>query len=128
MNVGESYGEPATSQVTQSVQDKNERALYRVQFPVTERPRLITGDRAHEVLDCSEVGIRYRAPSSWEAEVGTPVRGLVRFRRGAEVNVQGFIVRVEDQVIAVRLTEGGIPLAVMLDEQRYLRARYPMLP
>ena len=107
--------------------DPREREHYRIAYPIAERPQLLLGDDAYEVLDCSERGLRCGVGRGVNPTVGDEIRGVVRFRRGAEVHVAGVITRVEAGGVSVRLAGGGIPLRVMLEEQRYLRTRYPML-
>lgn len=105
-----------------------DRRHYRLRFPLRERPRLLLDAGEREVVDCSEGGLRYRAARGEAPAPGTPLSGRVRFRRGREVEIVGEVVRVMRGEVAVRFTAAGIPMAVMFDEQRFLRARYPMLP
>ena len=101
-----------------------ERAHYRIVYPLRDRPRLELGGGQHEVVDCSEGGLRFQMTSGAPPELGAHVRAVVRFHEGREVVVEGPIVRVQGGHIALRLTR-GIPLAVILAEQRYLLAHYP---
>jgi PilZ domain len=101
-----------------------ERAYYRIVYPLRDRPRLELGGRQHEVVDCSEGGLRFQLTSGAPPELGAPVRAVVRFHEGQEVAVEGAVVRVQGGHVALRLAR-GIPLAVILAEQRYLRAHYP---
>jgi hypothetical protein len=50
------------------------------------------------------------------------LESTVRVRRGEEVRVLGTVVRVREREVALRLSM-GVPLRVVLDEQRYLRER-----
>jgi hypothetical protein len=54
--------------------------------------------------------------------VGDEVDGTVRLRPGGELRVLGTVVRVAGRDIALKLL-AGVPLRVVLDEQRYLRDR-----
>ena len=94
-------------------------------YPATARPRLALGDWEYEVLDCSERGLRYRCLRELLPEPGTELRGMVRFPRGAEAAVEGAVLRVQGDEVAVLFTATWIPRAAILDEQRYLRGRYP---
>ena len=99
------------------------RAHERVRYPAGERPELVADYEPGEVLDCSERGARYRAPPGARPAVGAAVEGLLRFRRGAELEVAGVVVRVEGDEVAVHFTRAPVPPGVMLEERRRLRRR-----
>jgi hypothetical protein len=101
-----------------------ERAHYRIVYPLRDRPRLELGGRQHEVVDCSGDGLRFQLTGGAPPEPGARVQSVVRFHEGREVAVEGSVVRVQGGHIALRLAR-GIPLAVILAEQRYLLAHYP---
>lgn len=103
-----------------------EREHFRVVYPLTARPRITIDEREYAVVDCSEGGLRYDSRMEPAPELGTAVIARIRFRRGAELDVAGRIVRVQSGTIAVRLDLPGIPMATILDEQRYLRTNFPM--
>ena len=81
---------------------------------------------AHEVLDCSESGMRYRLATDEPAMYGQEIRGLVQFRRGTEIQVEGRIVRIDGEFAALHFNALGIPFGIILAEQRDLLRRYPM--
>ncbi len=97
-----------------------EREHYRVVYPEAARPRLIGGGLERDVIDLCEEGLRYRPADAEVRAIGDVIDGFVRLRRGAEVGVTGTVVRVDEREIALHLTV-GIPLRVVLEEQRYLR-------
>lgn len=101
-----------------------ERSHYRIDYPILERPVLEVQGVPHAVLDCSERGIRYRFENA-EPIVGAVVTGTVRFHDGAAIEVTGVVVRRQDSCAALALEKPGIPLKLLLDEQRRLRRRYP---
>jgi hypothetical protein len=104
-----------------------ERQYYRVHYPAAERPAFTPASGAAcETLDCSEQGLRYQTgPAHTLPRVGTVVRGRVHFRRGAEVSVEGTVVRVRDGEVVLCLSPGaGVPLSVILAEQQYLRTHF----
>ena len=104
----------------------SERQHFRVVYPLMGRPRILIGTDEHMVVDCSEGGLRYEAKSKALPEVGKHVLGRVRFRRGVEVDISGRVVRVQEGTVALRLDLPGIPMAMILDEQRFLRTNFPM--
>src|SRR5262249_32986050 len=99
------------------------RAVYRIVYPVDERPTFEIGRFVYEVIDCSERGIRYETKDRRVPEVGTPLGGTVQFRRGAEVEITGEVIRTLDAAVVLILDGLGIPFSEILDEQRYLRSR-----
>ena len=103
-----------------------ERAFYRIVFPMRERPILVLEGREHYVIDCSEHGLRFVRQSWPELERGMMVQGTLRFHRGEEVEVEGEVVRVQDEQVALHLSVRPIPMGRIIEEQRYLRMLYPM--
>jgi hypothetical protein len=105
--------------------DPNQRGYYRIEYPRAERPALILAGQTLEVVNCAERGLRYLLPETEpRPAVGSEVRGIVRFRTGTEVAVEGVVVGVYEQSAALRLNGSGIPFAAILAEQHYLRRRY----
>lgn len=102
---------------------EHRREHYRIMYPTAARPRFIIGELAHEIVDLSDQGIRYRVGQQENRTVGDEIQGVVRFRRGETVPVLGSVVRVRGGDVALRL-EPGIPTRIMLEEQRYLRERH----
>ena len=102
----------------------HQRSLYRIPYPVQERPTFEAGGSAYQVLDCSERGIRYalngRAPG-----LRAVVTGTLRFRRGQAVEIEGEVVRIQDGCVALHLYPPGIPLRIIFQEQLHLRRYYP---
>lgn len=103
-----------------------QREYYRILYPLQERPRLLLQEEAYEVIDCSERGLRYFVPKGPLPEIGATVHGQLRFRRGAALNIQGAVVRIQDDEVAIHFPTAQIPLSILFDEQRYLRINYPM--
>ena len=108
---------------------ENERQSYRLLFPVTEQPVFVVGGTTYQVLDCSEHGVRYIVPGGELPAMGSQVRGMLRFRPGTreeeKVDVQGTVVRhAADNQAAIKLGR-PIPYALLMGEQRRLRAKYP---
>ena len=105
--------------------EQSRRAVYRVTYPIPERPELMVGDHVFPVIDCSELGLRYEAPAERYPELGATVEGRVAFRRGLQVAVAGEVIRVQDGTVALWFNSrgGGVPFGEILAEQRYLRAK-----
>lgn len=98
------------------------RAVYRVVYPVRERPSFLMDGASFSVIDCSELGLRYQVPDVHRPEVGTTVSGHVRFRRGSEVPVTGEVIRVENGTVALWFRTQAISLTEMMTERRYLES------
>jgi hypothetical protein len=98
------------------------RAVYRVVYPVRERPSFLVGADSFSVMDCSELGLRYQVSDAHLPGLGETVSGLLRFRRGAEVRVAGEVVRVEHGTVALWFRSQPIPLAEVMNERRYLES------
>jgi hypothetical protein len=99
------------------------RGFERVEYGpgTTERPVFLSGGGAFEVVDCAERGIRYVAVSDRLPEVGSDVRGTIRFPDGPEVPVEGVVVRAADDGVAVNFTQKWIDKEVIERERRRLR-------
>jgi hypothetical protein len=99
-----------------------EREHYRIVYPAGAGPTFSGGGLERDVIDLCETGLRYWAAAGESRAVGDEVDGTVRLRRGGELRVLGTVVRVVGRDIALKLL-AGVPLRVVLDEQRYLRDR-----
>lgn len=100
---------------------RNQRAFYRIPFPVWERPRLVIGNEICEVVDCSERGVLYRPSTALHPQIGAAVSGTLRFPSGTAVPVAGTVVRAAEAEVAVHLGGEGIPFSIILREQLQLR-------
>ena len=106
----------------------HDRAFFRLRYPRAARPefRPALDAPALPVVDCSEGGFRFRtAPDLPVPAPGEVASGEIHFRSGHSTRVAGVVVRVQDEEVAVHLTELAIPFAVVLQEQRFVRQRYP---
>jgi hypothetical protein len=105
----------------------HERAFYRIEYPTRERPSLELIGEVYDVIDVCESGVRYLLRGG-RPKAGDSIHATVRFRRGDVVAVTGEIVRVQDGYAAVRLDPPGIPLRIILEEQKFLLRHYPRQP
>ena len=105
--------------------DLNQRGYYRIEYPRKEYPAMVMGDRTLEVIDCSESGLRYVLPKTEShPEIGSEIRGVVRFSGGEEVEVEGVVARLKGRSVAVCFSGTKIPFSTILTEQQYLRRHY----
>lgn len=85
-----------------------------------DRPLFLSGGGTFEIVDCAERGIRY-VPRDRLPEVGSDVRGTIRFPDGPEVPVEGVVVRVGGDGVAVNFTQLWIDKEVIERERRRVR-------
>lgn len=107
---------------------ENARAHYRVVYPATARPRFreFGVGVEHVVIDCSEKGLRFRNARPPLPRVGTEVEGTIEFPDGEEQRVEGVVVRIFDKDVAVHLTGRPIPFTRIIQQQRFLRQKFPL--
>jgi hypothetical protein len=98
------------------------RALYRIVYPLTERPTFEVGTTLYDVIDCSERGLRYELSYQRIPQVGSIVKGWLHFRRGESIRVHGKVLRAMRGVVALAL-DPALPFAEVMSEQRYLRRK-----
>ena len=101
------------------------REYHRIRFPISERPTFACEGKSFAVIDVSVRGLRYAAPGVALPQIHDTVTGTLRFRRGAQAKIEGVVVRVQNDQIALHLTK-EISFALLIAEQRYLHSRYPM--
>ncbi len=115
---------PSVSGTSPDPSPRNDRAVYRVVYPVSYPTTLIPHvlldgeSNAVPLLDCSEHGIRYRIVSGDTLALGTPVSGEVQREDRPPLSFSGHLVRVEPGEVAVRLDPPGLPFSLLLAEQR----------
>lgn len=102
---------------------RERRGFERIEYSpeLGERPVFLSGGGAFEVVDCAERGLRYVPISERLPAVGSDVRGTIRFPDGPEVPIEGVVVRVADDGVAVNFTQLWIDKEVIERERRRLR-------
>lgn len=101
----------------------HEREHYRVAYPTQLRPKFLVQGFTFDVVDISERGLRFRLGDAATPDAGNEVQGTVRFRSGETITVRGAVLRVDGREVAVRLEE-GVPLRVIMEQQRFLLDRH----
>lgn len=101
----------------------HEREHYRVAYPTQLRPKFLVQGFTFDVVDISERGLRFRLGDAATPDAGNEVQGTVRFRSGETITVRGTVLRVDGREVAVRLEE-GVPLRVIMEQQRFLLDRH----
>ncbi|HEX6925301.1 MAG TPA: PilZ domain-containing protein [Longimicrobiaceae bacterium] len=107
---------------------ENVRAHYRVVFPTSARPRFreFGIGAEHEVIDCSEKGVRYRSSRPPIPAIGSEVEGTIEFTDGEHHRIAGIVVRTAGDEVALHLTIRPIPFTRIIQQQRYLRQKFPL--
>jgi len=99
------------------------RAVYRITYPLSERPEFVIGRREHAVVDCSERGLRFEVSGAQAPALNSLLEGIVRFRRGEQVRVTGTVLRCDGSTAVIVLQGPGIAFSHIIAEQRYLLSR-----
>jgi PilZ domain-containing protein len=97
------------------------RAHERVVYPAGQRPTLTVGGGKYEIIDCSERGLRVARAGAALLEASVDVQGRVRFPPGNEVMIEGVVLRVQSDAIAIQFTGLWIPRDVILGELRRMK-------
>ncbi len=104
--------------------DPQRRQLYRIVYPLKARPRIQLGEESFAVIDLCERGIRFLHSGALGFKMGEEVQATVHFADGSSVEIQGSVMRVQDNQTVLHL---GVPIspAKVLQEQRYLLKHFP---
>ncbi|MCA9151819.1 MAG: PilZ domain-containing protein [Planctomycetales bacterium] len=98
--------------------EPNQRAHYRLQYPLRERPLLVVGTSQYAVIELSEGGLRVQGNVSSEE-----IDGLLKLKDGTVCEVTGKVGRkLRDETVVINLE--GVSFAVLMSEQRRLVSRY----
>lgn len=81
------------------------------------------GRLIHEIVDCSEQGLRYEVHDLKLPDVGAQLGGIIKFRRGSQVEVTGEVIRARAGLVVLVFDAPGIRFSDILLEQRYLRGK-----
>lgn len=84
-------------------------------------PLLMLNDRAYEIIDLGERGLRARCGDPEQWLLGSVVTGTVWLQRDFRVQVEGTVVRAGAGELVLRLSGEGIPPRALLGELRYAR-------
>lgn len=99
----------------------NKREHYRILYLAGDRPTLAIGGSKFEVLDLSEQGLRFDGGSRYKPAAKAVIRGTITFKNGNSCAVSGTMLRYDaDKHACIVHLEKGIPLALIMEEQRLL--------
>lgn len=102
--------------------DINRREVYRLRYPLKERPAFDTGEEVFAVVDVSEYGLRFFTRKRSGYELGQQIEGeLVLLENAGRRKLTGIVVRIDMGGVALQLHDDcPIPLAMMIAEQQRL--------
>lgn len=103
---------------------EHDREFYRVRYPDAVAPRFIEGALTHRVVDIGEGGFRYVPADGAAPMLGSVVTGVIAFHQAEPLELEGIVVRVQADGVAVHCAKGAIRLAVVLREHGLIRQRY----
>jgi len=105
----------------------DQRSEYRIVYPLPARPQVRIGADDYPAFDVSERALRLdtrRAAGSLVA--GQRVAGWVVLAHRARHEFAGEVLRVDEQSAVVMLDQDRrIALALIFQEQRHLRSKFP---
>ncbi|MDH4027873.1 MAG: PilZ domain-containing protein [Nitrospirota bacterium] len=103
---------------------ENKRQHYRIVYPISCRPSLKITRKEFEVVDISESGIRFLNKKWAPFTPGVRIQAEITFNDGDTLEIDGEILRVDDQVSILKL-HNSIPFWKIVEEQRYIKKNYP---
>ncbi len=104
--------------------NEDQRQHYRIRYPLQERPAFECMGKKYMILDVSEKGLAFRIEEKDPITKATSeLKGRIAFKSGDVVNIAGKILRHADNTV-ILIMQTGIPLAVMMKEQRFLIQKY----
>lgn len=117
---------PDSSSATDAPEGAERREFHRIHYPITTCPSLfLERKKAFLIMDVSARGLRYAAPKAPVPNLYQLVKGVLRFRRGVQLTIEGTVIRAQNDQIALYLHQ-EIPFNILLAEQRHLHKNYPM--
>ncbi|MDH5736004.1 MAG: PilZ domain-containing protein [Gammaproteobacteria bacterium] len=102
---------------------EQKREYYRVEYPINDRPVLLSRDKKFEVIDISEGGVKFRVDNNGCFLVGDVLGVSIRFSDNYIFNCMGKIVRVDNENVAVNNLH-HIPLERIRSEHLQLIQKY----
>lgn len=93
-----------------------QRKHFRIVYPFAEQPTLVFGKEKLKVIDLSEQGVRFEKPTV--SKVGMPITATIEFSDKTKVKIVGKVIRENSDGTAIALLTEGVPLPLIMKEQR----------
>lgn len=99
--------------------EENRRQYFRIQYLVSDKPKLVIGRKTYEVIDVSERGLRFAVAGGKAPQLNSNIRGDITFPDNKTFAIEGTVLRINPAgtEVSVHLTR-GIPLVKMMEENR----------
>ncbi len=104
-----------------------DRQHFRIKYPPSYRPELVSDGRTHTLVDLSVAGLKFEFNGTYLPKPDTEITATIGFKSGARVAVAGQIVRVEGFFVMVKLTK-GVPREILKAEADILLAMIGNVP
>ncbi|MCW9013914.1 MAG: PilZ domain-containing protein [Gammaproteobacteria bacterium] len=98
---------------------KQQREYYRINYPMAERPSLISREEEFEVIDVSEYGVKFKIQEISPFILGEEVTADIRFSDDEVYPCSGHINRYTNKEVVI-LLETPIPLNKIRSEHIHL--------
>ena len=105
----------------------DKRQNIRVPYPESCRPILVIGNYQYEVIDISELGVRFLCSTEQPTlEPGTDIDTVLTLHDTKPFNVKGRLIRINKRFsAAIMAFKEKIPVNMLLQEQRFISERFP---
>ncbi|WP_117234805.1 PilZ domain-containing protein [Vibrio maerlii] len=103
---------------------EQKRQYYRLKYPRQARPVVRFADELFHVSEVSEKGIRVVMNRLTALYKGLSMKGTINFHDETNIDVEGAVLRLEDEEFVVYLNQ-GLTFKQMVEEQRHVRQNYP---
>lgn len=102
---------------------EQKREYYRVEYPMNDRPALLSRDDEFEIIDISEGGLKFKKDSNTDFSVGDVLGGTIKFSDNYFFKCMGKVVRIDDDNVAINHTH-HLPLERIRAEHLLLIQKY----
>jgi len=106
--------------------DYERRRFYRLRYPASVRPYMQYRQWKFPVAEISEQGLRFKIIEEALDHLVLHIKAKVFFNDGESLDIEGRILRIEDDEIILQLSV-GIPLKRMISEQHFVIKACPHL-
>lgn len=104
---------------------EQKREYYRIEYPVNDRPALLSMDDEFEVIDISEGGVKFKADSTESFSIGDVLGAKIKFSDNNMFDCTGRVVRIDDDNVAINHLH-HIPLERIRAEHLLLIQKYKL--
>lgn len=103
--------------------NSNDRAHYRICYPLSNRPVFEAHGKKHPVIDVSEQGLAISVADDGIKHATQAITGRIHFLDGDVITVTGKVLR-HDTKSVILLLSAGVPLPIIMKEQRFLLQKF----